>query len=157
MDGAEDKHSLIVQGWERAGALIPFFSAPTNAPIQQPTYLYASAPASSSDASNRPLETITPLGARLNITPDTSFAVGSETQLVDDVKGRSDTAILIAWEHKHIPLIGNAILGNSTTVPQTWPDDRFDVVFVFDLQPSGSYDFSQVPQMLLAGDSPELI
>jgi len=29
--------------------------------------------------------------------------------------------------------------------------NRFDIVWVFDLRPDGTYLFSQVPQMLLAG------
>ncbi len=55
-------------------------------------------------------------------------------------------------------IIANLIVGNETTVPQKWPGDRFDVVWVFDLvTPSSSYSFSQVPQRLLAGDSPDPI
>jgi len=39
------------------------------------------------------------------------------------------------------------------TAPQKRPGDRFDVVWVFDLdKTTGEYSFSQVPQNLLAGD-----
>lgn len=56
-------------------------------------------------------------------------------------------------EHTAIHLIANAIARN-VGVPQTWPDGRFDVIFVFTL--SGSeHRFSRVPEMLLAGDDPE--
>jgi len=60
--------------------------------------------------------------------------------------------VLIAWQHQDIPAIGNAIVGNKTTVPQTWPGDRFDVAWVFTAKRGDGYSFSQVPQMLLAGD-----
>jgi hypothetical protein len=157
-DGTQDPHSLIVQGWQRAGALVSFFSAPTNPQIQRPTYLYAPSPHGSQEAGSRPLETVTPLGAKLGISPNTTFAVGSEQQLVSDVLRRSGLFVLIAWEHKHIPIIGNLILQNQTTVPQSWPGDRFDVVWVFDLQlASGGYAFSQAPQLLLLGDLPGTI
>ena len=64
----------------------------------------------------------------------------------------------ICWQHELIPTIANVIVGNETTVPQSWPGDRFDVVWIFDLDTSSSsYSFSQVPQCLLAGDSPASI
>jgi hypothetical protein len=65
--------------------------------------------------------------------------------------------VLIAWQHEDIPAIANAILGKAGVVPPKWPGDRFDVVWVFDLQPVGGYSFSQVPQMLLADDLPSVI
>ena len=51
------------------------------------------------------------------------------------------------------PAIANALLGNTTTVPQIWPGDRFDLVWVFTLTTAtGTYAFAQVPQLLLSGD-----
>jgi len=65
---------------------------------------------------------------------------------------------LICWQHEDIPSIANVLVGNQTTVPQEWPGDRFDVVWVFDLgTSSNSYSFNQVTQCLLAGDSPNSI
>jgi hypothetical protein len=66
--------------------------------------------------------------------------------------------VLIAWQHEASPAIANQILGNDTTAPQKWPGSRFDLVWVFDLDAgSGTYTFTQVPQLLLAGDSPDVI
>ena len=54
--------------------------------------------------------------------------------------------------------MANHILGDTTTVPQKWPGHRFDVVWVFDLDPaSKTYSFTQVTQCLLAGDSDQPI
>ena len=40
------------------------------------------------------------------------------------------------------------------SVPKKWPD-RYDRVWIFDLDPStGMYLFNQVAQLLLAGDQP---
>jgi hypothetical protein len=51
-------------------------------------------------------------------------------------------------------VIANAILGNKTSSPQYWPLDRFDLVWVFDRR-GDTWTFTQVPQLLLAGDRPE--
>jgi hypothetical protein len=69
----------------------------------------------------------------------------------------STGVVLVAWQHQDIPAIGNAILGNDTTVPQTWPGNRFDIVWVFTAQAGGGYSFAQVPQLLLAGDEATVI
>jgi len=54
--------------------------------------------------------------------------------------------------------VANAVLGDNRTAPQEWPKDRFDLVWVFDLDVSTShYGFGQVPQLLLAGDSATLL
>ena len=67
---------------------------------------------------------------------------------------RCDGVVLIAWEHKRIPRIANAILGDATTAPQEWPEERFDLIWMFDLDPpSGRYRFLQRPQLVLGGDS----
>jgi hypothetical protein len=82
---------------------------------------------------------------------------GEEVKLAADVLA-SNGVVLIAWEHEAIPLIGNSIIGNNTSCPQSWPENRFDLVWVFDQDGgSGEWNFHQVPQCLLAGDSSELI
>lgn len=62
---------------------------------------------------------------------------------------------LICWDHEAIPAIANNIpTAAGTQIPQEWPDTRFDVVWCFARDPSSDeYAFSQVPQMLLSGDS----
>jgi hypothetical protein len=157
VDGTADIHSLIVQGWQRAGALVGFFCAPHAPPIRCPTYLYAPPPEGKDAAGGRPYQTISPLAAKLDITINVRFSVGDENDLVADVLTREDSIVLIAWEHDHIPLIANALLGNDTTAPQNWPSERFDVVFAFAPAPGGGWVFSQVPELLLAGDSSSII
>jgi hypothetical protein len=158
--GDHDPQSLTPLGWQRAGALACFF-APTGGPLQStllatPRFLYASGIGKGSD-SMRPQETITPLAKKLGLTIDTSFLKDQETEVAADAMAR-DGVVLVCWEHNGIPEIANRLLGNDTTAPQKWPGDRYDVVWVFDLDPaSGTYAFSQVPQQLLAGDSPDPI
>ena len=157
--GDQDVESLTIEGWQRAGALACFF-APTDGPLQSaglatPQFLFASE-SKSGGGSARPVETITPLSSKLGLTP-TTHKKGNFDKVAADAMACGGIA-LISWQHEDIPLIANLILGNQTTVPQKWPGDRFDIVWVFDLNASSnSYTFSQVPQRLLAGDSADLI
>ncbi|HEU0051720.1 MAG TPA: hypothetical protein VFQ39_01040, partial [Longimicrobium sp.] len=93
---------------------------------------------------------------KLGLAIDTSNLKGDETAVAQAAMACGGVA-LIAWQHQDIPTIANAIVGNDSTVPQQWPGDRFDLVWVFDLQPGGTYSFTQVPQLLLAGDLPSVI
>ena len=154
-DGTEHAHSLIVRGWQRAGALVPFFTIPWDPAIHTPAHIY-SPPRHGGDGDHgRPYETVMPLAARLNVPADTSFVLDQENDLVADVRTRPG-AVLIAWEHNRIPRIANALLGDATSAPQHWPGDRFDLVWILDLQPDGTYRFSQRPQLLLHGDRAEV-
>ena len=159
IDGEQDANSLLVQGWARAGALAVLF-APSRGPLQseelaQPQTIFAASDAGA-QSSKRPDETVSVVAQKLSLNVNTTYAVGQEIQLVDAVQS-CDGVVLIGWEHKHIPLIANAILGN-TTAPQTWPGERFDMVWVFDIDAgSGAWRFSQVPELLMPGDSAELI
>lgn len=160
--GSQDKDSLIVLGWQRAGALVALF-APSRGPLQSseldtPQFIYAT---STSDVEgNRPEETITPLAAKLGLTPNKSFA-NSQEQAAAASAMSCNGIVLICWPHGKIPKLASYIplsSNNKNPVPQSWPSDRFDVVFVFDLDTSaGGYIFSQVPQLLLSVDSSDPI
>jgi hypothetical protein len=158
-DGEQDAESLLVAGWTRAGALTVLF-APARGPLQSPglavpQYLFA-ATDEAGNKSQRPVETVSILAQKLTLVTNTTYTVGQESQLADAAMA-CDGVVLVGWEHKHIPLVANAILGN-TTAPQSWPGERFDMVWVFDLDAGSSkYSFSQVPQLLLAGDQPNPI
>ena len=151
ISGDDDKHDLIVQGWQRAGALACLF-APTRGPLQAPGLATPQFLFASNDSSQRPKETLTPLALKLKLDINAEFGKDQLSELVKAAKAKAGT-VLIAWQHEDIPAIGNAILGDTTTVPQKWPGTRFDLVWIFELDPlSQKYKFSQVPQCLLAGD-----
>jgi hypothetical protein len=160
-DGEKDHESLTVRGWQRAGALACLF-APHRGPLQSnglatPGAIFASQ-ASPTKGSQRPPQTIMPLAERIGIMPRT-LDKGKLNPLVEQARG-TDGVVLICWQHEDIPSIARRILGDEdgTTAPPTWPGTRYDLVWVFDLDPeSNTYRFSQVPQCLLAGDSPEPI
>jgi hypothetical protein len=154
ISGNRDDDSLSPLGWQRAGALTVLF-APSRGPLQdsalaRPEFLF-SCGREKERKRLRPVETIKLLAERLATTVDTTFLKGQESELADRVV-TVPGVVLISWEHKNIHRIANRILGDSTTVPQSWPADRFDLVWVFDLA-AGGYRFSQVPQLLLPADS----
>jgi broad specificity phosphatase PhoE len=153
-DGASDEESLIVRGWQRAGALAQFFRVRSE---YTPRVIFAAGTGHKSN-SKRPMQTVTPLAALLKHDQGFEFIT---KYLKDDLQDPIDNVlprqgpVLIAWEHKLIPaLIG--LLPNAPKVPDAWPDDRFDMVWVLDRMASG-WTFSQVPQLLLAGDSSDPI
>lgn len=156
--GKKDKYSLIVRGWERAGALVtlfdPFKGELQNNELSKPNSLYASCPkdALKFSKSKRPLKTITPLSERMDISINQTYGKDQYTAMVEEAMTQ-EGVVLISWQHQDIPSIANAILKNTTTAPQLWPGDRFDMVWVFNLNENkDGYTFCQVPQNVLFGD-----
>lgn len=159
-DGLPDPGSLTPRGWQRAGALIGLFvpnpRSHSGPPLPRPTYLAASQIEPQS-GSRRALETLQPLSDRLGLTIDVRFAKEELGQLSQAVRV-IDGVVLISWEHHLIPSLANMLIGDATTVPQIWPDDRFDVVWLIDMRvPDGPAEFRQVPELLLGGDQASVI
>jgi broad specificity phosphatase PhoE len=154
-DGTVDPEALTPTGWQRAGALVGFFLPPgghfADPHLATPQAVYASGVARHSE-SLRPQQTVAPIAAKLRLSVNTNHAKGDEAALVEAATMIGGT-VLIAWEHEAIPAIAALLLGASQGIPQHWPDDRFDLVWVFD-RPNGRgvWTFTQVPQRLLAGD-----
>jgi hypothetical protein len=128
---------------------------PTRTVIKPPATIFATEPTTGSE-SKRPLHTVTLLAQWLNIPIDSTIAEGSEQDLVDKASA-ANGVVLIAWHHEKIPAIANLILQNQSA-PQKWPGDRFDVVWIFSRATANApWTFSQAPQLLLSGDSPNVI
>ena len=154
-DGDKSEHSLTTTGWARAGALVELFASARSAPpagLLRPGRLYAS---QGDSKSRRPLETLTPLAARLGLTVDTSHAKADTAALAADLRAAGGVA-LVSWEHDAIPAIALALGTVTPPPPSEWPDDRFDLVWVLAANGAG-WTFAQVPQQLLAGDSADVI
>lgn len=151
-NGNADPQSLTAQGWNRAHALVGLFDpAPPATPragLAVPQHLIATE-INDPDSSKRPLETLTPLSQAMQLTIDASIKGGK----VDELCAAATSAgkiVLIAWKHEVIPAIAQGL--TSDPVPANWPKERFDVVWIFDLQPDGSYRFSKVPELVLPSD-----
>ncbi len=157
-DGTSDKESLTVRGWQHAGSLAAVFAGAAAASAEgglgRPDHIFAAGVGKkrvkSADGkrhtigshSRRPLETVTPMAARLGLTPATEHSKGEEAALVKDALSRSGT-VLICWQHEDIPAIGNLIMGNAKGVPQNWPEDRYDLVWIFERKGRG-WSFRQL-------------
>jgi len=103
-------------------------------------------------SSARPREAAQPLASRLGLAVDTRFLKGDTAPLAQAL-AKIEGVALVSWAHHVIPSIAEALVGRPGIVPTTWPDDRFDVVWVFERPSDGTgFTFRQVPQLLLAGD-----
>jgi hypothetical protein len=158
--GLEDKHSLVIRGWHRAGTWAALFGAGMGgADFPKPDIVYAADPdqASSQNGSHskRPFETIIPLCKRLHINPVTTHGVDDEVALVKEVQQLTGV-VLICWEHKRIvdAILPELTKGQSLPhLPTKWDGARFDVVLRFDrAQTHQQWSFRQLFPRLLAGD-----
>lgn len=166
LSGDKDDRSLTVRGWQRAGALARFFvplgGAFAHPALATPEALFA-CKAGPKAQSLRPQHTLLPIAELLQIKLNCDYFEDDITALVEKASASPGPA-LISWKHDGLPKIANAILGNASTAPQSWPLSRVDVVWVFDRRSKGSdasgggaWTFTQIPQLLLAGDSPDVI
>jgi hypothetical protein len=165
IEGIADPKSLVIRGWQRAGAWSALFGAGVGGPdFPEPDVIYAANPTrgiASDDADNgpsqRPFETVKPLGDRLEREPVTKWAVGQEANLIEEIKASSGI-VLVCWEHKRII---NSILPDIekgqvlSGLPQKWDGTRFDVVLRFDRDATGAWSFRELFPQLLSGDSNE--
>jgi hypothetical protein len=157
--GVEDKKSLVIRGWQRTGAWAALFGSRLGGTeYPTPDFIYAATPSGEENkgASNRPAETVAPLGEKLakRVNVNTKFAQGQEDQLMREVLGLSGN-VLVCWEH-HAIIKG--ILPQIPSVqgrlPAKWNGDRFDVVLRFDgSSSSGPFAFRPLYPCLLSKDS----
>jgi hypothetical protein len=97
----------------------------------------------------------------LDLTPDTTYAVGQEAQLVTKVVGQTGV-VLVAWEHKAIARALLPAIANGQTLPNMptkWDGTRFDVVLRFDrTSPEAPWSFRQLcPACFLAIQQPQWV
>ncbi|MGC2224684.1 MAG: histidine phosphatase family protein [Methylocella sp.] len=157
-DGSADKKSLVIRGWQRAGSWSALLGAGlAGDDFPRPAVIYAADPKTTTgDASQRPFETITPLAARLGLTPVVTYALGQEPQLVAEIVGLTGV-VLVCWEHKAIAsTILPAIASGQPLpeMPEKWDGARFDVLLRFDRSiPGTPWSFRQLFPRLLSGDS----
>jgi hypothetical protein len=160
--GHQNEHSLLPRGWQRSGALAALFDpahGPLRAGLRVPRTLISpwyGHPGKT--AEHRTHQTIRGLSDRLGIEITAGFAKGEEPQLATAVLNGGPRAVLICWEHSHIPALASALpLASGTVIPTSWPDDRYDVIWTFTLTADATYAFGQVPQLLLSGDAGTVI
>jgi hypothetical protein len=160
--GMPDKNSLTPRGWQRAGIWAELFvpSLGQQRVLPRPTAIFASAPASKAEIlaghggskSRRPLETISPLAAKLGVDVDLRFAKGQEADLAATIS-LMDGVGLICWQHEDIVAIANALTPQPQGIPGKWPGVCFNVVFCFDRpEAAAPWTFQQFVPVMLNGD-----
>ena len=158
-EGEEDDKSLVVRGWQRAGAWAALFGTAALSDYPRANVIYAASPkpvSKKASYSHRPFETAGPTAARLNLDVQAKWGVGEETDLVAELL-RLTGVVLVFWEHKHIcEEIIPALRGDQPLpgLPTKWDGERFDVVLRFDRAlPDAPWSFRQLSPCLLSGDS----
>ncbi len=115
-----------------------------------PEFLFAT---KASAQSNRPVETITPLSAALNMDYDHQYDDADYAKLADHVLTHSkyqDKILLICWHHGHIQKLAAALHVNN---PPKWPGGNvFDRVWNISYS-KDTASLKDRPQMLLYGDT----
>jgi hypothetical protein len=114
-----------------------------------PAFLFAT---QASNSSNRPVETITPLSAALNLTYDDKHADGDYAKVANDILTDSKytgKVVLVCWHHGNIPNLATAL---GIKNPPAWPGSVFDRVWVISYS-NGTPALADDAQMLLYGDS----
>jgi hypothetical protein len=162
INGNRNPYSLSPKGWQRSGALTALFS-PAVAPkvgLRTPTALYATAYGDAAVTKiHRPYQTLLGLSGRLGLPIQSRDLLGQEGAFADAVLSSGAEVVLICYEHHRIPaLVQGFPTVDGAAIPALWPDDRYDVIWTFSVDPvAGRYVFGQVPQQLLDGDSDTVI
>jgi len=152
LSGASDVfHSLTERGWTRAADLVALFTPAGARALPTPTVIYASGVGAGDGEGTRPRQTVGPVAAELGIPVDTDFSRGQETALAQHAAAQPGPT-LICWQHESIPAIGAAFAPATLIPPTVWPDERYDVVWVFTATDNG-WQFEQVPERLLPDDA----
>ncbi|MEF7615738.1 histidine phosphatase family protein [Aquincola sp. MAHUQ-54] len=151
--GLVDPQSLSVVGWQRAGALVPFF-APVghrgHVPgIERPLHLLAARPVQA-HPSTRPRDTLLPLAEALALDVDEQWSTDDPPSKVAEHLRTLQGPALVCWRHEALPALARELLQRDEA-PAAWPEARFDVVWVF-RRAGVRWTFQQVAQQLLAED-----
>jgi hypothetical protein len=157
--GNANAEGLTPKGWERAGALVTLFAANNTtltSTLPSPGALVA--PKYAMPVHRCPL-TLLPLSQRLSKTILSEYPADADPMMiVSSLLAMENEVVLVCWEHDHLVNIVGAmastgLVANQADIPTSWPDDRFDVIWRFDLnEQTGKWTFTSVDQQLLAGD-----
>jgi hypothetical protein len=145
--------NLTPQGFERAHAIPSLFmmapGATQPARFPRPDSIFAT---ETSKASNRPIETITPLAQALHLKINHDFADLETGPLARELlSGKyAGKVVVIAWHHGEIPHLAQAL--GVAKVPKKWDPDVFDQIWQIRWV-DGEAQLTILPQRLLPGDS----
>ncbi|MFY9985890.1 MAG: hypothetical protein WAK31_14085 [Chthoniobacterales bacterium] len=136
-EGTEDEKSLVVRGWQRAGAWATLFAGNIrDGDYPRPSVIYAADPTATTgeEPSQRPFQTVIPVAERLSLRIVTDYAVGQELELASLVTSETGV-VLIAWEHNAITKTLLPAIARDQPIkglPVRWDGERYDLVMRFD-------------------------
>jgi hypothetical protein len=143
-NGDKNDIHLNARGFERAAALARLFPNV----LDTPEFLFAS---KQSLHSNRPVETITPLGRALGLPINDDFANESYGALAKELLAHyGGKTVLVCWHHGNLPGFAAAL---GVTELRVWPETQFDRVWRLRYSAAGVTSFDDLPQRLLSRDS----
>ena len=116
-----------------------------------PNFIFAT---QNSKHSKRPVETVTPLAIALNLPLNDGFAdteaeISEMANAILNDFAFAGKAVLICWHHGKIPAVAKAL---GVAKPPKWDGKIFDRVWQITF-PKGKASLTDLPQMLLYGDS----
>lgn len=145
-DGGASADSLTVRGWTRAGALAVLFASPPDGLSRPETLICAAYP----DATpHRVHQTLEPLAARLG---QPILTIGRRDEPQDAVAAAcaaGPQAVLLCWDHANIPALAAGV-PTTDPVPSSWPEDRFDQIWIFEHWDGANYRFRIADQAVLS-------
>jgi hypothetical protein len=151
-DGSDEFLSL--KGKERAAGLAYFMPAT----FGQIDHIFAAGVSADSE-SCRPQDTIYPLAHKINVPLRRQFMKTEIPQMVQFINANdifTDSVVVICWQHTLIQEIATTF--GAVDVPAgKWHGHIFDLVWKLTLQSNKTYSIEQIPQLLLYGDTDELI
>ena len=107
--GEDNRNSLSVRGWQRAGALVPLFAPGRRQPLDprlaEPAALiseYADAPGSEEKHSKREEQTLGPLAEKLGSNPTSALARGRKTKPLQP-QGKPPVRCLLRGSTRTVP------------------------------------------------------
>jgi hypothetical protein len=122
---------LSEEGQERAAALPQLFvkSDARPDPFPTPGFLIA---AQTSPESSRPVDTVSPLGARLGLHVKDDVKDKHYAQLVGELKDQryAGKTVLICWHHGEMPALAEALGG--TGIPDKIDEGTYDLIWRID-------------------------
>jgi hypothetical protein len=137
---------LNCQGLNRALALPPVIAKE----FGKPNFIFAPDPSDQKKDNGefydyvRPLATIEPTAIKFGLPVDASIGVSHTDRLEATLEKRRyhNAVVLVAWEHNDIVTIARDLLsangGDATRVPDEWPGDDFDSLFVITITRTGT-------------------
>jgi hypothetical protein len=150
--GRPDAAGLSVRGWQRTGALVSLF-APLGRSISDPRLIRPGAiyAATSHPRSQRPLLTVQPLAAALQLKVRDEFQSGRDEEKLIDEATRGTGSALICWRYDEIQRLGQAI-GCAEVKNCGWDKDCYDAIWIF-IRDGNSWRWVVAKQSLLPGDA----